>query len=66
VTFVGVRANGTTVTATATVSPFPEVITFTFRGFANLTAVHWFQGTSGGYGVPAGTHQFDNLVVRIP
>jgi hypothetical protein len=64
VTFSGVRKNGQTVTATATVSPFPAVTTFTFQGFANLVSVHWFQGAGGGPGLS--THQFDNVVVRIP
>jgi len=66
VTFVGVRANGKTVTATATVIPFPEVTTVTFHGFTNLVAVHWFQGSGPSPDTATGTHQFDNIVVRIP
>jgi hypothetical protein len=64
VTFTGVRKNGKTVTATATVNPFPAMTTFTFQGFTNLTSVHWFQGAGGGPGLS--THQFDNVVVRLP
>ena len=64
VMFTGVRKTGQTVTATATVRPFPAVTTVTLRGFANLVAVHWFQGAGGGPGLS--THQFDNVVVRLP
>jgi hypothetical protein len=64
VTFSGIRKHGKTVTATATVSPFPTVTAFTFQGFTNLISVHWFQGSGGGPGLS--THQFDNVVVRIP
>jgi hypothetical protein len=64
VTFFGVRKNGKTVTATATVSRFPAVTTFTFHGFTNLASVLWFQGAGGARGLS--THQFDNIVVQIP
>jgi hypothetical protein len=64
VTFTAVRKNGRTVTATATVNPFPAVTTFTFHGFTNLVTVHWFQGAGGGPGLS--THQFDNVVVQGP
>jgi hypothetical protein len=63
ITFTGIRKNGKTVTATATVSPFPTVTFFTFQGFTNLISVQWFQGSGGGPGLS--THQFDNIVVKI-
>ena len=63
VTFFGIRKNGKTVTATATVSSFPAVTTFTFHGFTNLASVHSFQGAGGGPGLS--THQFDNIAVKI-
>jgi len=59
-TFVGVRANGSTVQATATIDPFPAVTTFRFPGFINLVSVMWFQGGGGSQGL---THQFDNVRV---
>ena len=59
-TFFGVRANGSTVQATATIDPFPSVTTFKFDGFSNLVSVTWYQGPGG---EPGPTHQFDNVRV---
>lgn len=62
VTFLGTRANGSTVEATALVGGFPIVTSFKFPGFTNLVSVEWFQG---GGGIAGGlTHQFDNVRVQ--
>ena len=61
VTFVGLRADTTTVEQTFTVTNFagaPQLQTFTFTNFSNLVSVRMIQGTYG-----AGTaFQFNNLV----
>jgi len=59
-TFVGIRANGSTVRATATIDPFPSATTFKFPKFTNVVSVMWFQGGGGASGL---THQFDNVRV---
>jgi hypothetical protein len=58
--FVGIRANGSTVRATANIDPFPSVTTFKFPKFTNVVSVMWFQG---GGGASSLTHQFDNVRV---
>jgi hypothetical protein len=55
-TFVGTRADSSTVLGTATIAPFSTVTTFTFSEFKNLVSVEWLQGG------PA--HQFDNVRVE--
>jgi hypothetical protein len=59
-TFIGTRANGSTVRATANIAPFPSVTSFKFSGFTNVVSVMWFQGGGGASGL---THQFDNVRV---
>lgn len=61
VTFTGIQKNGKTITTVFTAHNFPQVDTFTFHGFNNLVAMHWFQG--GAPGIP--DHQFAKIVVRI-
>ena len=60
VTFLGSRDDGSTVTRTVTANPFPEIDTFKFHGFSNVTVVTWHQGGGGAPGLS--THQFGNVI----
>jgi hypothetical protein len=63
VTFLGTKENGSTVSKTVTVNPFPEIDTFKFHGFSNITVVTWHQGAGGGPGLS--THQFTNVTASF-
>jgi hypothetical protein len=62
ITLTGVRPNGTTVTTTVTVPPFPEV-TIAKVDLPNLVSVSWPQDS--GVGPGHSRHQFGPVVVRI-
>jgi hypothetical protein len=62
ITFVGTKANGSTVSQTVTAEPFPVVTTFKVHGFSNVVSVQWRQGGGGAPG--RSTHQFDNVIIR--
>jgi hypothetical protein len=63
-TFIGIKENGSTVTADLTAPQFPAITTLEFpRTFKNLISVSWRQG--GGSAQGAATHQFDNVVVEF-
>jgi hypothetical protein len=60
-TFVGIKENGMTVTASFSAAQWPAITTLEFpRTFKNLVSVSWRQG--GGSAPGAATHQFDNVV----
>ena len=64
VTFVGTRANASTISRTFTVSDStsPALQTFNFPDFANVVSVSFAQGTNIGFFVAQGTaYQFDNV-----
>jgi hypothetical protein len=64
ITFIGTRADTSTLSETFTAQSFPRVTTFQFSDFSGLVFVHWFQGGGGGPGLQ--THQFDNVLVEVP
>ncbi len=63
VTFVGTKDDGSTVSKTVTVNPFPQIDTFKFHGFSNVTVVTWHQGAGSGPGLSG--HQFGNVTASF-
>ncbi len=61
--FVGTRSDGSTVSQTVTVNPFPEIDKFKFHRFSDVIEVMWHQGGGGAPGLS--THQFGNVTARF-